>query len=122
MIGINFASAGTPFAPWHAAHACAFASMSSAPYAGRTASAKLTAAPKIAEKERANIVKSLPPVTAHSAQLRQKYSAEARGEACDTIQAESGYGIPRRRRNDSEGVSGQPKHIFHLGRARCAAN
>src|SRR5436190_1740448 len=111
MIGMVFGSVGTPFAPWHAAHACAFASMSSAACAGRTASAKLTAAPKIVEKERANIVKFLPPVTAHSAEQRQKYSAAAHGETCDIIQAESGYRIPRRRRNDSEGVSGQTKHI-----------
>src|SRR5450631_2998589 len=71
MIGMVLGSVGTPFWPWHAAHTCAFASMSSAAYAGTTVTAKLTPAPKIVEKKRLNIALFLPPVTAHGAQQSQ---------------------------------------------------
>src|SRR5947209_13230784 len=71
MLGMVFGSVGTPFWPWHAAHACAFASMSSAEYADTAVIAKLTPALTIVEKRRVNIATFLPPVTAHSARYTQ---------------------------------------------------
>src|SRR6266436_3885919 len=129
MIGMVFESVGMPFWPWHTVHVCAFASMSSAAYAGKTASPKLTPAPKIAEKRPADIVTFLATPTAHSARSNQASGQSAQPRivapinpantapkpmdwACYTSPAESGYRIPRLSRNDSEGASGQPKQIF----------
>src|SRR5579864_2718045 len=67
MIGMVFGSEGTPLWPWHVAHFCAFAAMSSAAYAGTAVTAKATPAPKIIEKRRVNIATFLPPVTADGA-------------------------------------------------------
>src|SRR6516162_5575024 len=109
MIGMVLGSVGTPFWPWHAAHACAFASMSSAAHAGKTASAKPTPTPKIAEKRPANIVTFLPTPDgarraveasirgkAHtlglSSNRSSKYSAEAHG--LGLLHQPSGVRIP----------------------------
>src|SRR5579863_1605020 len=70
MIGLTFGFVGSPFWPWHVAHFCAFASMSSAAYAGTAVTAKTTPAPKIIEKRRVNIAIFLPPVTAHGTRQR----------------------------------------------------
>src|SRR5271169_5055585 len=77
MIGMVFGSAGTPFWPWQAAQNCAFASISSAAYAGMAVIAKPTAAPAIVENRRVSIARFLPPVTTHGASNR-KYPDNAR--------------------------------------------
>src|SRR3979490_3360124 len=83
MIGLVFASVGTPFCPWHAAHTCAFASMSSAACACAGAAAIATPTPaKIVEKKRrVSITAFLPPVTAHGA--RQEASIQAKRAGCN---------------------------------------
>src|SRR4051794_2640464 len=111
MIGMVFGSAGAPFWPWQASHICAFASMSSAAYAGTAVIAKPIPAPTIVEKRRVNMAGFLPPVTAHGARETQVSRQSAQGatrparsdsslvsrhrnhpdEACSTGQAESSY-------------------------------
>src|SRR6516164_6913902 len=128
MIGMVLGSVGTPFWPWHAAHACAFASMSSAAHAGKTASAKPTPTPKIAEKRPANIVTFLP--TPDGAQ--RPVEASIRGKAhtlglsshrSSKIQRRSpwiGLVTPAKRSQDTASLDGhgmiltegQPKQIF----------
>src|SRR6516162_3185897 len=133
MIGMVLGSVGTPLWPWHAAHACAFASMSSAAHAGKTASAKPTPTPKIAEKRPANIVTFLPtpdgarrPVEASirgrahtlglSSNRSSKYSTEANGLGLfqDTASLD-GHGMILRELQGNQNKSS-------LGRPRCAAN
>src|SRR5216683_3448024 len=76
MIGMVFGSVDTPFSPWHPAHTCAFASMSSAACAGIAMTAKLTPAPKIVAMKRLDIAPFLPPVTAHGAGEVSKQSPQ----------------------------------------------
>src|SRR6516165_10241269 len=133
MIGMVLGSVGTPFWPWHTAHACAFASMSSAAHAGKTASAKPTPTPKIAEKRPANIVTFLP--TSDGAR-RPVQSAHPRVvlQSIQQIQRRSpwiGLVTPAKRSQDTASLDGHGmilrelqgnQNKFSLGRPRCAAN
>src|SRR5712691_10320464 len=55
MTGVALGSLGTPLSPWHAAHSCAFVSMSSAACAGGRATTRLNPNPKTTEKTRVNM-------------------------------------------------------------------
>src|SRR5882724_9489142 len=101
MIGMVFGSVGTPFWPWHAAHACAFASISSAAPAGTAATAKPSPAPKIVEKRRVDIATFLPPVTAHGTQQTQVSRQRAQGAI-----GRAGAPRPIRRRHNQPDMLG----------------
>src|SRR5450631_1305519 len=123
MDGMVFGSVGTPFSPWHAAHSCTFAAMSSAADAGVAVTAKLNPAPKIAENEPLSMAAFLPtrdyarfqpsiqtkrpgrnpvrpsPVRPSSAcradQPTQNSASKPADQACPAAPAESRYSIRR---------------------------